>query len=90
MVVRLSVTGRVHLRAPHRSRLRVGGKPRRARKGVNVRRHSGDLQCKLGNLGELRKRRGPAGDRRALVSATLPDRPERFDDDDGALRVGYR
>jgi hypothetical protein len=52
--------------------------------------HSGDLQCQLGNLGQLRKRRGPAGDRRALVSATLPDRPERFDDDDGALRVGYR
>lgn len=36
MVVRLSVTGPVHLRAPHRSRLSVGGKPRRARTGVNV------------------------------------------------------
>ena len=37
MGVRLSVTSRVHQRAPRRSGLRVGDKPRRARTGVNVR-----------------------------------------------------
>ena len=35
--MRLSVTSRVHQRAPRRSGLRVGDKPRRARTGVNVR-----------------------------------------------------